>query len=174
MDNFQNNNVKNNNVDNYNFKDKVNHKFSKVKENLSKSNSERENFEERTKISNLINEAENKKSSLLIEMGILTYQKIREGYIKIEDFDSLSNSLLELDKYIYDRSLELNKLKKKNVTNDCECGNKIKGQDRFCSVCGKKVDDLDDRNMIICEFCDSEIEEDSNYCVCCGKKVIFM
>ena len=86
MDNFQNNNVKNNNVDNYNFKDKVNHKFSKVKENLSKSNSERENFEERTKISNLINEAENKKSSLLIEMGILTYQKIREGYIKIEDF----------------------------------------------------------------------------------------
>ncbi len=119
-------------------------------------------------------------------MGILTYQKIREGYIKIEDFDSLSNSLLELDKYIYDRSLELNKLKKKNVTNDCECGNKIKGQDRFCSVCGKKVDDLDDRNMIICEFCDSEIKKKNvtndcecgnkikgqdRFCSVCGKKV---
>ena len=56
MDNLQNNNVENNNIDNDNFKDKVNHKFSKVKENVSKSNSERKNFEERTRISNLINE----------------------------------------------------------------------------------------------------------------------
>ena len=168
MDNFQNNNV-----DNYSFKDKVTNKISKVKENVYKANADRENFEEISKITSLINDAENKKSSLLIEMGILTYQKIREGHINIEDFDSLSNSLLELDKYIYDNNLELNKLKKKNITNDCECGNKIKDQDKFCSVCGKKVDDLDDRNMIVCEFCNSEIEADSNYCVCCGKKVIY-
>ena len=167
-------NLQNNNLDNNKFKDKINHKFSKIKENVSKGNSEREDYEERTRIYNLINDAENKKSILLMEMGILTYQKIREGYINIEDFDSLSSSLLELDKFIYDRNIELNKLMKKNNTNDCECGNKIKNQDRFCSVCGKKVDNLDDRNMIICEFCDSKIESDSNYFICFGKKVKLM
>ena len=164
MDNFQDNNVDN-------FKDKVSNQFSKVKENVSKDTGDRKNFEEINKLTNLINEAEYKKSSLLIEMGILTYQKIREGNISIEDFDILSNSLLELDKYIYDSNIELNKLRKQNITNDCECGNKLKYQDKFCSVCGKKVDSLDDKNMIICEFCNSEIEENSNYCVCCGKKV---
>ena len=139
MDNLQNNNVENNNIDNDNFKDKVNHKFSKVKENVSKSNSERKNFEERTRISNLINEAENKKSSLLIEMGILTYQKIREGYIKIEDFDSLSNSLLELDKYIYDRNLELNKLKKRTLLMIVNAEMKLKAKIDFAQFVVKKL-----------------------------------
>ena len=174
MDNLQNNNIENDNLDNDNFKDKVNNKFSKIKDAVYKDNSVREVSEESIRIINLINEAENKKSILLMEMGILTYQKIREGYINIEDFESISNSILELDKFIYDRNLELNKLKKKNDTNNCECGNKIKNEDRFCSVCGKKVEDLDNGNTIICEFCDSEIEADSNYCVCCGKKVLFM
>lgn len=173
MDNIQNNNFENNNLDNDNLKDKSNNKFSIIHEAVLKDKGGREAYKESVRINNLINEAESKKSTLLMEMGILTYQQIREGYIKVEDFDSISNSILELDKFIYDRNIELKELKKKNTTNSCECGNTIKNNDKFCSICGKKVEELDDIIMISCEFCESEIEADSNYCVCCGKKVLF-
>ncbi|MEG2195697.1 MAG: zinc ribbon domain-containing protein [Terrisporobacter sp.] len=156
MDNTQNN------IEDKNFE---NDKFSKVK-------NRRDFYKEKIRISNLINESENKKSILLMEMGVLTYQKIRDNYLCDNDFKSMSNEIFELDRLIYNRNLELEKLKSINAINHCECGNEIKNQDKFCSVCGKKVEESNDIKMTTCNFCDVEIELDSNYCVCCGKIVV--
>ena len=123
------------------------------------------------RINNLINEAEDRKTLLLIEMGTLSYQKIREGHLCDNDFDKISNDIIELDKFIYKSNLELEKMDKLNTINKCECGNVIKDQDKFCSVCGKNVEDIYEEDIIICDLCEAENDADSNYCVCCGKKV---
>ncbi|WP_122638584.1 zinc ribbon domain-containing protein [Romboutsia sp. Marseille-P6047] len=142
-----------------------------MKEKILKDKSGRENYREKVRINNLINEAEDKKTLLLIEMGTLSYQKIRDGYLRDDDFNEISNEIIELDKFIYKSNLELEKLESLNRINKCECGNTIKDQDKFCSVCGKNVEDIYEEETIICDLCETEIDADSNYCVCCGKKV---
>jgi len=129
------------------------------------------NNNESIKIKNIIKDAENKKALLLIEMGNLTYQKIREDFIIDKDFDTISNEILELDKIIYANSKELENIKKINTTSKCECGNEMKKSDKFCSICGKKSEELNDNKTIQCEFCNEYIDIDSTYCVCCGNRV---
>lgn len=129
------------------------------------------NSNESIKIKNIIKDAEYKKSLLLIDMGSLTYQKIRENIIIDKDFDTICTEILELDKIIYNNNKELENINKINTISYCECGNKMKKGDKFCSICGKKSDELIETETIECEFCNQHIELDSIYCVCCGNKV---
>ena len=78
------------------------------------------NSNESIKIKNIIKDAEDKKSLLLIDMGSLTYQKIRENIIIDKDFDTICTEILELDKIIYNNNKELenefkNRLKEKKL-----------------------------------------------------------
>lgn len=148
-------------------------KFTNIKDRILKDRNEIELHKEKTRINSFINEAEDKKSTLLIELGMLTYQKIRNGYSYDEMFENIANEIMELDKIIYNNNIELEKIKKSSDTNKCECGNIIKLEDKFCSVCGMSLEDLSKDETITCEFCGAEIDEDSNYCVCCGSKVKF-
>ena len=146
-------------------------KFTNIKDRILKDRNEIELHKEKTRINSFINEAEDKKSTLLIELGMLTYQKIRNGYSYDEMFENIANEIMELDKIIYNNNIELEKINRSSATNKCECGNIIKLEDKFCSVCGMSLEDLSKDETITCEFCEAEIDEDSNYCVCCGRKV---
>ena len=56
------------------------------------------------------NEAQVKKSNILLEMGMILYQKIRNKEIEDESFSELAKELVILDKIIYDESIEIEKL----------------------------------------------------------------
>ncbi|MGL6107130.1 zinc ribbon domain-containing protein [Romboutsia sp.] len=146
-----------------------------MKENLKSVifNLKNKSIEEKLNLKNTVEtskveEAQTEKTSLLLEMGMLTYRKIRENRINDKDFDNICKEILELDKIIYANKLDLEEERKLT----CECGNIINTDDKFCSECGNKIsteEKLED--FIVCKHCEYEIDLDSNYCICCGNKV---
>ena len=117
-----------------------------------------------------IDNAERKKASLLLNIGILTYEKIRNEEIIDSSFDSLCNEILELDKLIYNNNLKINDLEETSKDIVCECGSILNSENNFCGTCGKKID-INDIYFIECIKCNALNEEDSNYCQCCGNRL---
>ena len=60
-----------------------------------------------------IENAQIKKANLLLDMGIMTYEKIRNEIIIDDSFDNISNEILEIDKLIYNNNLRIKKFRRK-------------------------------------------------------------
>ena len=117
-----------------------------------------------------IENAQIKKANLLLDMGIMTYEKIRNEIIIDDSFDNICNEILEIDKLIYNNNLRIKKLEEKSKEIVCECGSILNSESNFCGSCGKKVE-IEDNYLIECTRCNSLNEEDSVYCACCGIKL---
>lgn len=117
-----------------------------------------------------IEEAEIKKANLLLDMGIMTYEKIRREEILDDSFDDISNKILEIDKIIYSNKIMIKNIENRSKEFVCECGNKLNIENKFCGSCGKKIA-KEEINLIECERCNQLNEEDSSYCGCCGVKL---
>lgn len=111
-----------------------------------------------------------KKANLLLEMGIMTYEKIRNEIIIDDSFENICNEILEIDKLIYNNNLKIKTLEESSKELVCECRNFINSENKFCSICGKKVE-KEDKYLIECTKCNSLNEEDALYCGCCGIKL---
>ena len=117
-----------------------------------------------------IENAKIKKANLLLDMGIMIYEKIRSEIIIDDSFDNICNEILEIDKLIYNNNLRIKTLEEKSQEIVCECGSVINSENRFCGTCGKKVE-IEEDYLTECTRCDSLNEEDSVYCACCGIKL---
>ena len=111
-----------------------------------------------------------KKANLLLDMGIMTYEKIRNEIIVDNSFDDICNEILEIDKLIYNNNLRIKKLEEKSDEIVCECGSVLNSENKFCGTCGKKVE-IEEEYLTECIRCNSLNEEDSVYCACCGSKL---
>ena len=111
-----------------------------------------------------------KKANLLLDMGIMTYEKIRNEIIVDNSFDDICNEILEIDKLIYNNNLRIKKLEEKSDEIVCECGSVLNSENKFCGTCGKKVE-IEEDYLTECIRCNSLNEEDSVYCACCGAKL---
>lgn len=122
-------------------------------------------------LKNQIVDAEKEKAEIFMNMGILLYKKIREQAIEDKSFEEMSNSLVRLDKLIYENRLILddNINIKKDI--NCECGNIINADSKFCSECGKMIDSHINKEVVECISCGVEIDANSKYCICCGSKL---
>ncbi|RDY24579.1 zinc ribbon domain-containing protein [Romboutsia maritimum] len=127
-------------------------------------------FKEELEIKKEIEQDNLEKTNILLELGILTYEKFRKQEVYDSSFDDMCQELLDLDKKIYENNLRIENLRKSQIQIKCECNNELSVSDKFCPECGKKVC-LEEENMMICEFCESKIDNDSIYCICCGKKI---
>lgn len=125
---------------------------------------------EKNRINKLVEDQEQKKASLLLEIGKITYQKIREKSIDSYGFEELCLSIKEIDELIYENNIKRDDLESKNSKEVCECGEICSYGSKFCSSCGAELNRYKIRK-IICEYCKKEIDSDSNFCVCCGNKV---
>lgn len=119
---------------------------------------------------NKIENAQIKKANLLLDMGIMTYEKIRNEIIIDDSFDNICNEILEIDKLIYNNNLRIKKLEESSKELVYECGSVLNSENKFCGICGKKVE-IEDNYLIECTRCNSLNEEDSVYCACCGIKL---
>ena len=111
-----------------------------------------------------------KMANLLLDMGIMTYEKIRNEIIVDNSFDDICNEILEIDKLIYNNNLRIKKLEEKSDDIVCECGSVLNSENKFCGTCGKKVE-IEEEYLTECIRCNSLNEEDSVYCACCGAKL---
>ncbi|MCC0628565.1 MULTISPECIES: zinc ribbon domain-containing protein [unclassified Clostridioides] len=151
----------------------VDDKFSKVKKSFGNGKFKVELYKEKSKLNREIDDIQEKKAKIFLEMGILTYQKIREDSIDDESFDKLCDELLELDKIIYEKNMEINEIETAESNVICECGYVGGINDKYCAECGKKFElDNEYDDFIVCGYCESEIDSESEFCPCCGRKII--
>lgn len=117
-----------------------------------------------------IENAQIKKANLLLNMGIITYEKIRNNIIVDDSFDSICDEILEIDKLIYNNNLKMQTLEESSKEIVCDCGSVLNSESNFCATCGKKVE-IEEKSFIECTRCGSLNEEDYIYCACCGTKL---
>lgn len=149
--------------------DKIEKSFSKFQGNIEKGKEKAESLKSKLDIKKVISEAEIKKTNILLEMGILTFKKIRLSEINDDSFSELCNEILEIDKIIYESNLNI-EIDKRGIF--CECGYVASINDKFCVECGRKIQSDDSQiDLKICSHCDNKMDVDSNYCICCGNKL---
>lgn len=147
--------------------DKLKNTISSIKNKTNNASMDLKTIVETNKA---IDEVKSEKASILLEMGMLTYRKIRENTLVDCDYNDLSNQIMELDKIIYAHKLEVEQIKNAKIDTLCECGNVIGSKDNFCSECGNQVEVEENINLVTCKYCSYEIDSDSSYCPCCGNK----
>lgn len=146
--------------------------LSKVQEKLDKSKNKVVEIREASKLNKAIEEANAKKAELLLEIGINTYKKIREGIIIDEEIAEKCKRIVGFDYILYDNKKKLDELKKESEGFLCSCGSNVTSDEKFCGSCGKRVEiTVEEENTITCNNCEMEIKSDVNFCTCCGIKI---
>ena len=72
---------------------------------FSKNKTQNEKYNINMEIEN----AQIKKANLLLDIGIMTYEKIRNNIIIDDSFNNICDEILEIDKLIYNNNLKLKK-----------------------------------------------------------------
>ncbi|WP_250674233.1 hypothetical protein LZ906_006385 [Paraclostridium ghonii] len=142
--------------------------MNNIKSTINKNKLSLENLKEKNKLNIEIEKAQKEKAIVFVSAGVKLYEMVRKEEVTQENLVNLFDSMIELDKIIYESNLKLKKIQSKNNIK-CECGNTLNDNGKFCSQCGKKIEE--EVECEICEFCSSDIREDSKFCVCCGNKV---
>lgn len=116
--------------------------------------------------------AKKKKSNVIFNLGLATYEEIRAGKLKNDRLEAICEGIIGFDYIIYNTKLESNKLHNTQLSIQCSCGNELKKTDKFCNECGKKVI-LSEciKNNITCHKCDVVVDKNDVFCGCCGYKL---
>ena len=113
-----------------------------------------------------------RKEEALLNLGILVYQKVREGLLENDEIDKICEPIIGFDHVIYDSKVKIHNYKKELEGIKCSCGASLSPEDRFCGSCGKKVEiPVDNTQYTTCERCLSKIDSSSTFCPCCGIKL---
>ena len=119
-----------------------------------------------------VEDANLRKEEALLNLGILVYQKVREGLLDNEEINEKCESIIGFDHVIYDSKVKIDKFNKQLQGIKCSCGAILTPEDRFCGKCGQKVEiPVDNTEYIECKRCLSNIDKTSTYCPCCGIKL---
>lgn len=148
---------------------------SMLKGGIEQRKQKLQNVQELNRLKRSVEENSIKKSQILLELGRLTYRKIREGQINDPDLVKQSSNLVSLDKLMYvdgKSILEFSKTESDQVV--CPSCNAANGKDdRFCGRCGLKLEppkEVDVSNMTSCNQCEELVPGGAKYCPCCGSK----
>lgn len=125
---------------------------------------------EKMKIKKDINQCEDRKVQVLLQMGIKTFDKIRKSELVDSDYDELCEEIKSIDIDIYTKYMKLRRLEKENKKATCQCGYVALKNEKFCPQCGNNLVQ-EEKKFIVCDNCNEETEINSNYCSCCGSKI---
>lgn len=124
---------------------------------------------ERIKLKKNINNNEDRKAEILLQMGMMAFNKIRRSEIRDDDFNEMCDEIKNIDITIYSDYMKLRSFEKSNRST-CDCGYIVHKNERFCPECGNNLEPKEEP-YIICENCDEKTAIDSNFCGCCGYKI---
>jgi hypothetical protein len=154
---------------------------SKLGEGLSKVQGGIEQGKQRLQIAQEINklkksiaESSQKKSKILLEVGQLTYRKMRTGELQDADLLHMSNNIIDLDKQMYMATTQIAELSKTTQNGVlCSCGTMNGMNDKFCGGCGAKIEqpaEIDLSTASSCSQCEEIVPVGANFCPCCGSR----
>lgn len=154
-----------------NVQNKIGTGLSMIQDGLDKNKNKMDSMKEIAKHNKIIEDIQNKKVELLLEIGLMTYQKIRTGDISDKEINEKCKSIVGFDYIIYENQKSIYEIKNSTDGTMCECGAKVSSEDKFCSGCGNKVEIEEDTTQYAnCTNCEMSIPSDVRYCPCCGCK----
>lgn len=119
-----------------------------------------------------INGLDNQIVQALFNLGLSYYDMVLNH--RKEDLKPAVDTIIDLQKSNYDYKQVYNRL----VVTDkscLSCGAMLSNQDKFCSVCGSDVQQLEMielNNRQICPTCNIEQSGKNKFCACCGFEFI--
>ncbi|MGL5314777.1 MAG: zinc ribbon domain-containing protein [Peptostreptococcaceae bacterium] len=156
-----------------NVQDKIGAGLSKIQDNFGKGKSKVDSIKEASRLNKIIEDTNAKKGDMLLEIGLMTYEKIRKGELIDLDIKEKCKSIVGFDYIIYESQKKISEIKREKQGFLCDCGNNLSAEDKFCGGCGKKVElPVDDNNYIVCYNCDTSIVSEYSFCPCCGVRII--
>lgn len=146
--------------------------LSKLQDGIDKSKSKVDLMKEVSKMNKNIEDISAKKADLLLEIGLMCYQKVREGTLEDYEIKEKCKSITGFDYLIYYNKMKIDEISNINKGFLCECGNSVSQEDKFCGSCGKKIEEkIEECNYIVCNNCEMSIIENAKFCPCCGMKI---
>ncbi|EOC99378.1 zinc ribbon domain-containing protein [Caldisalinibacter kiritimatiensis] len=112
-----------------------------------------------------ISQLQHERVKKLVEIGEMTYAKIRKGEISNPNLVEISKDISELDKHIFIASKET---KESYCPN---CNEKLVGEVKFCGKCGTNIKDYYENKMTKCAVCGELTPKESKFCMVCGRKM---
>ena len=138
-----------------------------IKNKLSNTKENSKTREDIKELKYRLEQLQKLKADVLIESGILAYEKIRKNEIIDEELEGKLSGIKDIDKEMYNINIRLEEIEKEKELK-CDCGTKLNINNKFCPECGKKVEI---ENTRICENCSNEVSIEYKFCVCCGNKL---
>ncbi|WP_263629633.1 zinc ribbon domain-containing protein [Bacillus tianshenii] len=148
--------------------------LSKVQGGIEQGKQKLQVAQEISRLKKSMAECSLKKSKILLELGQVTYRKLRSGLIQDEELATHVGSIVGLDKQMYTASkqiIELSKTTQNGIA--CSCGTVNGATDRFCGGCGSKIEqpnEIDLSTASACGKCEEVVPVGANFCPCCGSK----
>lgn len=152
--------------------------LSRVKDSIEQGKQKIAITQEINQLKREMNELTSKKAQQLLEMGQVTYLKIRAQSLQDPELEELTNEIVEFDKQIYTISKKITELNLtssggKLICNKCETENEL--GDKFCGGCGNSLEEQKTKEVqdeIECKKCEESVPANVNFCPCCGSKVV--
>jgi NADH pyrophosphatase NudC (nudix superfamily) len=157
-----------------NVQQKLGDGLSKLQSGIEQGKQKLQLAQEISRLKRSTQDALQQKAKLMLELGELTYFKLRTGAFHDEELLNYFNKTIELDRLIYQNANKIHELtKEEKANNQCECGTMIQENAKFCGSCGRPVREETPVyvDLIRCATCDEEIPSHSTYCRCCGTRV---
>lgn len=153
---------------------KIQKGLSNVQKGIEDGKTKFQTSQEIVNLKDEVKEFEEKRTSLVLDLGELTYGEIRTGLINKELVESISNDIFGIDKNIFNLLKTIDEKSAKENADICQCGAPLSSEDKFCKSCGKKVEILQvdlDIDTLACHRCGTENIVTNSYCNCCGVKI---
>ncbi|WP_078593743.1 zinc ribbon domain-containing protein [Evansella clarkii] len=155
---------------------KIGEGLSKFQGGIEQGKQKLHTTKEINRLKKIVQESALKKSEALIELGQLTYQKLRTGEITDSEFSKTAEGLTELDKEMYSANQNIAALSQSGtegqvICTSCSAANGP--DDKFCGGCGSKLEKESNQESAAgsCTACETTYPATANFCPCCGKKV---
>ena len=155
-----------------NVEDKIGRGISKVQDTFNKGKDKVESIKEISRLNKIIEDANDKKTEVLLSIGIDTYSKVRAGLINDVDLLKKCEGIVGFDYIIYNNKKKIEEYETLNEGFVCSCGHHLTPEDKFCGGCGQKVEMIiEEPNLKFCKNCDANISAIAKFCPCCGVKL---
>lgn len=125
------------------------------------------NFSNIQNIKKSLEEKNQDRAKMFGYIGMETYDLYKQGKVSVPELESYFENMEALEKEIEELENQKAELEAQNSrVLACSCGATLSAKDKFCSKCGKPVEQKNN----ICE-CGRKIEEGMAFCPNCGKSI---
>lgn len=126
-----------------------------------------------TECAKRLNELEQERKKLLLEIGAKYFEEHKEDSAKGTLYAKEIEGIIAVDKETI--IVEMRKLALQGLRKCTACGNMLPLDSMFCNKCGEKQQLLnvtETMNKNVCPNCGAERESDNIFCTVCGYKLV--